>query len=101
MEEIHDSLAQPQIPIIPPQPPIPPVQTPPVPGPAPEIPPVPTKMEGLPVRSEGDRVYLLFGGKKRWFMNAEAFKNAGFKFGDEVKLDQATLSIIPEGEPIR
>ena len=81
--------------------------TPPVP-PAPVVPPTPTpapqqpeEFKGLPVRAGGDRVFLLKGGKKYWIMNAEALARLGFKFGDEAKIDDATLAIIPEGEPLR
>jgi hypothetical protein len=56
---------------------------------------------GLPVRADGDKVFLLKGGKRYWVTSAEVFAKLGFKFGDEVKIDQATLSVIPEGEPIR
>lgn len=56
---------------------------------------------GLAVRGSGDNVYLLGKGKKRWVTTAEVYANLGFKFGDEVKLDDETLAVIPEGEPIR
>jgi hypothetical protein len=31
----------------------------------------------------------------------EALASLGFKLGDEVKLDQATLDVLPDGDPIR
>jgi len=61
----------------------------------------PKEWIGLPVRADGDRVYLLKDGRKRWITSAEVFSNLGFKFGEEVRIDQATLSVIPEGEPVR
>lgn len=72
---------------------------PPVPQPPAAI--SPEGFKGLPVRAEGDKVFLLKGGKRCWITSAEVFTKLGFKFGDEVKMDQATLNIIPEGEPIR
>lgn len=60
-----------------------------------------TEWKGLPVRADGDKVFLLKDGKKRWFTTKEAYENFGFKLGDEVKIDLATLSVIPEGEPIK
>lgn len=57
--------------------------------------------KGLPVRALGDRIFLLKGGKKYWITSGEMYSKLGFKFGDEVKIDQATLDVIPEGEPIR
>lgn len=60
-----------------------------------------SEWQGLPVRAGGDRVFLLKGGQKRWITSPQALENLGFKLGDEVKIDQATLDIIPEGEPIR
>jgi hypothetical protein len=60
-----------------------------------------SEFKGLPVRSGGDRIFLLKGGKKAWIANAEAYSKLGFKFGDESKIDQSTLDVIPEGEPIR
>ena len=94
MGYFDDQIAQGK-PIVPPtveQAPLPP-QTPPVAA--------PSDFKGLPVRAGGDRVFLLLNGKKQWFATAEAYGKAGFKFGDEVKIDQATLDVIPEGEPIR
>ena len=63
--------------------------------------PQPEEFKGLPVRAGGDRVFLLKGGKKFWIMNAEAFARLGFKFGDEARIDEATLSVIAEGEPLK
>lgn len=57
--------------------------------------------KGLAVRAEGDNVYLISNGKKHWFSSAEAFSRMGFKFGDEVKMDQVSLDVFPEGEPIK
>lgn len=57
--------------------------------------------KGLPVRASGDRVFILLKGKKYWVTSPEALTKLGFKLGDEVKIDQETLDIIPEGEPIR
>ena len=59
------------------------------------------EFKGLPVRVEGDKIFLLKNGKKHWISSAEALMNLGFKFGDEVKIDQATLNALPEAEPIR
>lgn len=58
------------------------------------------EFKGLPVRGNGDRIYLLKGGKKHWVRNAEIYSKLGFKFGDEKELDFETLQLIPEGEPI-
>lgn len=83
-----------------------PADVPVTPGPA-DVPPAPTpeparpEFKGLPVRAEGDKVFLLKGGKRYWITSPEIFSKLGFKFGDEVKLDQATLNIIPEGDPLR
>lgn len=63
--------------------------------------PVKEEFKGLPVRSGGDRVWLLKGGKKHWITNKETFEKLGFKFGDEKELDFETLQIIPDGEAIR
>lgn len=60
-----------------------------------------TEFKGLPVRTEGDKVFLLKGGRRYWITTAQIYSKLGFKFGDEVKIDQATLNVIPEGEPIR
>jgi hypothetical protein len=57
--------------------------------------------KGLPVRAGGDMIFLLRNGKRAWVTSAEVFSKLGFKFGDEVKIDQATLNVIPEGEPLR
>lgn len=63
----------------------------------------PTKPEfkGLPVRSGGDRIWLLKGGKKHWIRNAEVYSKLGFKFGDEREIDFDTLNALAEGEPIQ
>ena len=61
----------------------------------------PSEFKGLPVRADSDKVFLLKGGKRLWVTSAEVFSKLGFKFGDEVMIDQATLIVIPEGEPIR
>lgn len=57
--------------------------------------------KGLPVRAVGDRVFLIKGGKKYWVTNPEVYTKLGFKLGDEVKIDQATLDVLPDGDPIR
>lgn len=57
--------------------------------------------KGLPVRAGGDRIFLLKNGTRRWITSKEVYEGLGFNFGDEVKLDQATLNVIPEDEPIR
>jgi len=90
-------------PIVPPTPkpePDKPV-TPPMPG-APAGPTLEVKEEwqGLPVRAGGDRIFLLKGGKKYWVQNAEAYQKLGFKFGDECKIDQATLDALEDGDII-
>lgn len=89
--EVQDSLANPGawMPPIPPAP-VPPVEKPTVSG-----------FKGLPVRAEGDNIYLLRDGKRFWVTSAEVYERLGFKFGDEAKLDQKTLEVIPEGEPLR
>lgn len=56
---------------------------------------------GLPVRAIGDRIFLLKGGKRFWITSPEVYNKLGFKFGDEAKIDQATLEALEEGEPIR
>lgn len=58
------------------------------------------EFKGLPVRSGGDRIWLLKGGQKHWIRNAEVFSKLGFKFGDEREIDFETLQLIPEGTPI-
>jgi len=76
-----------------------------VPPPAPPVVPAqpeqPKEFIGLPVRASGDRVFLLKGGKKFWIMNPEAYARLGFKFGDEVRVDEATLAALAEGTPIQ
>jgi hypothetical protein len=62
--------------------------------------PVKEEFKGLPVRSGGDRIWLLKGGKKHWIRNAEVFSKLGFKFGDEREIDFDTLNALVEGEPI-
>lgn len=66
-----------------------------------EEPKVEVKKEGLPVRNGGDRIWLLKGGKKYWITNAETYSKLGFKFGDERDIDDESLALFPEGEPIR
>lgn len=56
---------------------------------------------GLAVRAMGDRVFLLKDGKRYWISNPEALEKLGLTFADVVKTDQATIDVIPEGEPIR
>jgi len=56
--------------------------------------------QGLPVRAGGDRIFILKNGKKHWVQSAEAYTRLGFKFGDEVKIDQATLDVLEEGDII-
>lgn len=63
--------------------------------------PVSKKWIGLPVRGDGDKVFLLRGGKKHWITSPKVYEALGFKFGDEGKLDEKTLQVIPEGEPLR
>src|ERR1035437_6110905 len=62
---------------------------------------VETDWNGLPVRAVGDRVFILKQGKKHWVTSPEAMAKLGFKLGDEVKLDQASLDLFPDGDPIR
>ena len=57
--------------------------------------------KGLPVRVEGDRIWLLKNGKRHWVTSKEVYEGLGFKFGDEKEIDDATLKSLPEGEPIR
>ena len=57
--------------------------------------------KGLLVRAGGDRVYLIREGKRYWMTSPEALEKNGFKLGDEREIDQVSLSIFPEGEPIR
>ena len=57
--------------------------------------------QGLPVRAEGDKIWLLGNGVRRWITTAEVYEKLGFKFGDEGRIDQETLNVIPEGEAIR
>jgi hypothetical protein len=67
-------------------------------------PPVETQkpsFKGLLVRAGGDRVYLIREGKKYWMTSPEALEKNGFKLGDEKEIDQVSLSIFPEGTPIR
>ena len=62
---------------------------------------VSTPTTGIPVRLEGDRIYLLKDAKKHWITSAEAYEKLGFKFGDEYKIDQASFDLFSEGEPIQ
>jgi hypothetical protein len=57
--------------------------------------------KGLPVRTEGDRIWLLKDGKRFWVTSKEIYESLGFKFGDERKIDEATLMCLAEGEPLR
>jgi hypothetical protein len=99
-------------PIMPPTQPVVPVQPPP------SIPQPPTAVSeatggqfqtaaqagewvGLPVRASGDRVFLLKGGKRYWITSPAVLNSLGLKLGDEVKIDMATLMVLPEGEPLR
>lgn len=69
-----------------------------VPSPTPTV---PSEYKGLSVRADGDKVFLLKGGKRYWITSAQIYSKLGFKFGDEAKIDQATLNVIPEGDPLR
>ncbi len=60
-----------------------------------------TEWQGLPVRVSGDKIWLLKGGKRFWVTSKEVYEKLGFKFGDEAKIDQVTLNVIPEGDPLR
>lgn len=92
----EEQIAQGQ-PIVPPTP----VETPQVPQPPTETQtPSASDFIGLPVRTNGDRVFLIKGGKKAWIMNPAALEKLGFTFADVVKLDQSTLDVLAEGEPI-
>ena len=62
---------------------------------------VPTEWQGLAVRADGDQIFILKEGKRRWVTSPEAYSKLGFKFGDERKLDRETLILIPEGTPIK
>jgi hypothetical protein len=95
-------------PIVPPTPPVTPasanVQFPmPTGGAAPsnQAAPIQTEFKGLPVRAMGDRIFIILKGKKYWVTSGEVYTRLGFKFGDEVKIDQETLDVLAEGEPIR
>lgn len=79
-----------------------PIVPPAPPAPIPQV-PVTTNddFKGLPVRAGGDRVFILLKGKKYWVSSPEALSKLGFKLGDEAKIDQETLDVLPEGEPIR
>lgn len=57
--------------------------------------------KGLPVRTSGDRIFLLLKGKKYWVANPEAYSKLGFKFGDERKIDIESLDLFQEGEPLK
>lgn len=59
-----------------------------------------TEFKGTPVRATGDKVFILKGGMKYWVSTPEAYERMGFKFGDEVKVDDETLAVIPEGDPL-
>jgi hypothetical protein len=67
----------------------------------PPMPQAPNEFQGLPVRAGGDRVFILKEGKRHWVSTPEAFARLGFKLGDERRIDQATLSVLPEGEIIK
>ena len=60
-----------------------------------------SSFKGLLVRAGGDKVYLIRDGKKHWMTSPEALEKNGFKLGDEREIDVVSLSIFPEGEPIR
>ena len=95
----------------PPAPAVPPTQvnvgdavvqgTPPAPAEKPEEASEKEEFIGLPVRVAGDKVFILREGKKQWITSPEALEKLGFTFGDVSQIDYTTLSIIPEGEPIR
>lgn len=89
-------------PIVPPAPPAPEIPKPPTSEQI-GVSPIPTTDEwkGLAVRASGDRVFILRMGKKYWVSSPEVYNRLGFKFGDEVRIDQATLDVIPEGEVLR
>lgn len=74
-------------------------------GPAPVTPPPasqpPSEFAGLPVRAKGDKIFILKEAKKHWVTSPDAYSRLGFKLGDEAIIDEATLVIIPEGEPIK
>lgn len=57
--------------------------------------------KGLAVRSGGDRVFLIKNGQRAWVTNPEALEKAGFTFADVQEIDQVSLDVFPEGEPIR
>lgn len=71
------------------------------PPPADSPPEEPKEFKGLPVRTGGDKIFLLKGGKKHWVTSPEAYSKLGFKFGDEAEIDRLTLGVIPEGSPIK
>ena len=75
------------------------------------VPPAPPKIEsppeqkvefkGLAVRTGGDKVFILKGGKKHWATSPEALEKAGFTLKDVVEIDRLTLGLIPEGAPLK
>jgi hypothetical protein len=94
-----------------------------VPEPGPEVPTYPAKQipqaeqsqakrptgqpveqkefRGTLVRATGDKIFLLKEGKRHWVSTPQALQNLGFKFGDEVRVDDATLMSLAEGEVIK
>ena len=64
-------------------------------------PPAPDEFRGLAVRVSGDKVWLLKDGKRHWISTPQAMANLGFKLGDERRIDDETLMVLPEGTPIK
>jgi len=67
----------------------------------PAQPVVKKEFKGTLVRATGDKIFLLKDGKRFWVSTPQALQNLGFKFGDEVKMDDATLMCLGEGQPIK
>lgn len=66
-----------------------------------EVPVQPKEFKGTLVRATGDKIFLLKDGKRFWVSTPQALQDLGFKFGDEVKMDDATLMCLGEGQPIK
>lgn len=90
--------------VIPPEPPFiqeaeivpePPVQQP-QPAPEPKV-----EHKYRVVRAEGDPIFLIDKENKRhWILNAKAYKELGYKFGEEQKIPQSELATYMPGEAI-
>ncbi|MCX6895165.1 MAG: hypothetical protein NTZ16_06650 [Verrucomicrobia bacterium] len=64
------------------------------------IKPYPKAKDGDLVKGSGDGIFLIKDGKRCGFSSAEAFNGKGYKWDKVVKISDADLEAIPEGDPI-